>query len=207
MGNDGEVNTSAWQARRNDRNLEGERSRHARLSQLRCGQRRMGMVLAGVLLVPGVATLWTAWQKFTAPAPPSPLALSLAGAGALAVKFVMRDHAGSLPSAFWQPNASSVPVGPPRYPCESGHHRSGLNYRPDPIGLARPDRWAWDCAHERRCGKRSLPGSTGGTPRNSFLRLSWCNDYVVAKLGWLTLPTQGAPPRRKNEEFYECHIP
>src|ERR1700719_395021 len=33
---------------------------------------RMGMVLAGVLLVPGVATLWTAWQKFNMPAPPSP---------------------------------------------------------------------------------------------------------------------------------------
>jgi Co/Zn/Cd efflux system component len=37
---------------------------------------RMGMVLAGVLLVPGVATFWTAWHKFIAPAPPSPLALS-----------------------------------------------------------------------------------------------------------------------------------
>jgi Co/Zn/Cd efflux system component len=33
---------------------------------------RMGMVLAGVLLVPGVATLWTAWHKFTVPVPPSP---------------------------------------------------------------------------------------------------------------------------------------
>jgi Co/Zn/Cd efflux system component len=42
---------------------------------------RMGMVLAGVLLVPGVATLWTAWRKFTVPVPPSPLPLSLAGAG------------------------------------------------------------------------------------------------------------------------------
>jgi Co/Zn/Cd efflux system component len=64
---------------------------------------RMGMVLAGVLLVPGVATLWTAWQKFTTPMPPSPLVLSLAGAGALAVNLscaVMlaryRQHSGSL---------------------------------------------------------------------------------------------------------------
>jgi Co/Zn/Cd efflux system component len=46
---------------------------------------RMGMVLAGVLLVPGVATLWTAWHKFTAPVPPSPLAPSIAGFGALVV--------------------------------------------------------------------------------------------------------------------------
>ena len=67
---------------------------------------RMGMVLAGVLLVPGVATLWTAWQKFTAPAPPSPLALSLAGAGALAVNLscaIMlaryRQYSGSLTRA------------------------------------------------------------------------------------------------------------
>jgi Co/Zn/Cd efflux system component len=66
----------------------------------------MGMVLAGVLLVPGVATLWTAWHKFTAPAPPSPLALSLAGAGALAVNLscaIMlaryRQHSGSLTRA------------------------------------------------------------------------------------------------------------
>ena len=67
---------------------------------------RMGMALAGVLLVPGVATIWTAWHKFTAPAPPSPLALSLAGAGALAVNLscaIMlaryRQHSGSLTRA------------------------------------------------------------------------------------------------------------
>ena len=28
---------------------------------------RVGMVLAGILLVPGLATLWTAWEKFAAP--------------------------------------------------------------------------------------------------------------------------------------------
>lgn len=27
------------------------------------GRARLGMVLAGILLVPGLATLWTAWQK------------------------------------------------------------------------------------------------------------------------------------------------
>jgi Co/Zn/Cd efflux system component len=67
---------------------------------------RMGMVLAGVLLVPGVATLWTAWHKFTVPVPPSPLPLSLAGAGALAVNLscaIMlaryRQQSGSLTRA------------------------------------------------------------------------------------------------------------
>jgi Co/Zn/Cd efflux system component len=43
------------------------------------------MTLAGLLLVPGIATLWTAWDKLTVPVPPEPVPLSLAGAGALAV--------------------------------------------------------------------------------------------------------------------------
>jgi Co/Zn/Cd efflux system component len=67
---------------------------------------RIGMALSGVLLVPGVATLWTAWRKFAVPVPPSPLPLSLAGAGALAVNLscaIMlaryRQHSGSLTRA------------------------------------------------------------------------------------------------------------
>src|SRR5690349_12134210 len=44
---------------------------------------RTGMLLAGILLVPGLATLWTAWQKVGAPVPPDPILLSLAGGGAL----------------------------------------------------------------------------------------------------------------------------
>ena len=46
---------------------------------------RLGMALAGILLVPALATLWTAWQKFAVPVPPAPLPLSLTGAGALVV--------------------------------------------------------------------------------------------------------------------------
>jgi Co/Zn/Cd efflux system component len=45
------------------------------------------MALAGILLIPGLATLWTAWDKFmtlAAPAP-VPVPLSLTGLGALAV--------------------------------------------------------------------------------------------------------------------------
>ena len=45
----------------------------------------LGMALAGILLVPGVATLWTAWAKLSAPVPPAVVPLSLAGLGALAV--------------------------------------------------------------------------------------------------------------------------
>jgi len=67
---------------------------------------RMGMALAGILLIPGLATLWMAWEKFLVPLPPAPLPLSLAGAGALAINlscaFMLlrfRSHSGSLTRA------------------------------------------------------------------------------------------------------------
>lgn len=67
---------------------------------------RVGMALAGILLVPGLATLWTAWEKFNMPVPPEPVPLTLAGAGALAVNLACalllaryRAHQGSLTRA------------------------------------------------------------------------------------------------------------
>jgi Co/Zn/Cd efflux system component len=67
---------------------------------------RLGMLLAAILLVPGLATLWTAWEKFNVPVPPEPVALSLAGLGALAVNLSCatmlaryRHHSGSLTRA------------------------------------------------------------------------------------------------------------
>jgi Co/Zn/Cd efflux system component len=45
----------------------------------------MGVVLAGILLVPGIATVWTAWQKFLLPVAPAPMPMSFTGLGALAV--------------------------------------------------------------------------------------------------------------------------
>ena len=67
---------------------------------------RLGMALAGVLLIPGLATLWTGWDKFMVPLPPAPLPLSLAGAGALVINlscaFMLvrfRAHSGSLTRA------------------------------------------------------------------------------------------------------------
>ena len=66
----------------------------------------VGMVLAGILLVPGLATLWTAWDKFLLPVPPAPLPLSLTGAGAMGVNLTCalmlaryRTHGGSLTRA------------------------------------------------------------------------------------------------------------
>ena len=67
---------------------------------------RLGMALAGILLVPGIATLWTAWHKFNVPLAPEPLPLSLTGLGALGVNlscaFMLaryRHHGGSLTRA------------------------------------------------------------------------------------------------------------
>jgi Co/Zn/Cd efflux system component len=70
------------------------------------GRARLGMALAGILLIPGLATLWTAWGKFVAPMAPAPLPLSLTGLGALAINlscaFMLarfRAHSGSLTRA------------------------------------------------------------------------------------------------------------
>lgn len=67
---------------------------------------RVGMALAGILLVPGLATLWTAWEKFNVPAAPDAVLLSLTGLGALAVNLSCalmlaryRHHSGSLTKA------------------------------------------------------------------------------------------------------------
>jgi Co/Zn/Cd efflux system component len=67
---------------------------------------RLGMVLAGILLIPGLATLWTAWGKVLAPMPPAPFPLSLTGLGALGINlscaFMLarfRAHSGSLTRA------------------------------------------------------------------------------------------------------------
>ena len=67
---------------------------------------RLGMVLAGVILVPVAATLWTAWQKFSLPVPPQPIPLTLTGAGAFVVNLAsafllarFRHHSGSLTRA------------------------------------------------------------------------------------------------------------
>jgi Co/Zn/Cd efflux system component len=66
----------------------------------------VGMLLAVVLFAPGVATLWTAWEKFNFPVPPAALPLTLTGLGALAINLFcavllarVRTHSGSLTRA------------------------------------------------------------------------------------------------------------
>jgi Co/Zn/Cd efflux system component len=58
------------------------------------------------LLIPGLATVWTAWEKFNLPLPPAPFALTVTGLGALAVNVAcaliltrFRHHSGSLTKA------------------------------------------------------------------------------------------------------------
>jgi len=67
---------------------------------------RLGMILAGILLVPAVATLWTAWTKFLLPVPPAVVPMTLTGLGALVVNLTcalilarFRHHGGSLSRA------------------------------------------------------------------------------------------------------------
>jgi Co/Zn/Cd efflux system component len=67
---------------------------------------RLGMILAAILLVPGIAALWTAWEKFLAPTAPAALPLTLAGCGALVINLCcagllarFRSHSGSLTRA------------------------------------------------------------------------------------------------------------
>jgi Co/Zn/Cd efflux system component len=67
---------------------------------------RVGMVLSGLLLVPALAALWTAWQKLAAPTPPAPWALTTTGLGALGVNLAcafllarFRHDPGSLATA------------------------------------------------------------------------------------------------------------
>ena len=66
----------------------------------------LGMVLALILLVPGIATVVTAWQRLQLPVAPDPVLLGVTGAGALVVNVAcalllarFRAHAGSLSRA------------------------------------------------------------------------------------------------------------
>lgn len=67
---------------------------------------RVGMALAGLILIPGLSCLWVAGQKFFHPAVPDPHLLSLTAFGALVVNvgcaFLLtryRHHSGSLTRA------------------------------------------------------------------------------------------------------------
>jgi Co/Zn/Cd efflux system component len=67
---------------------------------------RLGMALAGILLIPALACLWMLIRKVNAPVPPAAIPLSVTGLGALAINFFCavtlarhRHGAGSLTKA------------------------------------------------------------------------------------------------------------
>lgn len=67
---------------------------------------RVGMALAGILLVPALAFLWALWRKYADPIAPSAVPLTFTGGGALVVNlfcaFILarfRHHSGSLTKA------------------------------------------------------------------------------------------------------------
>ena len=69
---------------------------------------RVGVGLAALLLLPGTAALWTAWQSLSATAPPDPFLLSATGLGALLINLLCaallvqyRRQSGSLVRAAW----------------------------------------------------------------------------------------------------------
>lgn len=69
---------------------------------------RLGMALAGILLLPALATAYAAWQKFATMTPPAALPLTLTGLGALAVNLTCavmlarhRGGSGSLTRAAY----------------------------------------------------------------------------------------------------------
>src|SRR5258708_5327019 len=122
---------------------------------------RLGKALAGILLIPGLATLWTAWEKFMAPLPPSPFALSLTGAGALAINlscaFMLarfRAHRGSLTRAAFLSarndalaNVAIIVAGPMTAFTLSGWPDPGVG--PGIAALnADAARQVWNAAHE-----------------------------------------------------------
>lgn len=79
---------------------------------------RLGAVLAGILLVPALATAYAAYEKFSEMAPPAPVPLTLTGLGAVAVNLVCawmlarhRESGGSLTRAAWLSARNDVAAG------------------------------------------------------------------------------------------------
>jgi Co/Zn/Cd efflux system component len=76
---------------------------------------RLGSVLAGILLIPGLATLWTAWGNFHTHAVPDPKLLSVTALGALIVNLAcalmlarVRNQGGSLTRAAFLSSRNDV---------------------------------------------------------------------------------------------------
>ena len=94
---------------------------------------RLGKAFAGILLVPGLATLWTAAHRFMVPVVPAPIPLSLTGLGAFAVNFSCalllarhRHHAGtaSNSSRAGHPGYDPLGAGSPGSSCQTADFKT-----------------------------------------------------------------------------------
>lgn len=72
---------------------------------------RLGMALAGILLVPGLATLWTAFDKFMSPSAARTFAPDGYGRGRPCRQSHLRPHAGAVPRPWRQPHPRGLLVG------------------------------------------------------------------------------------------------
>jgi divalent metal cation (Fe/Co/Zn/Cd) transporter len=72
---------------------------------------KLGMALAGLLLVPGIATLWTAWAQFASPVAAGPGAAHAGWGGGAGGERGVRAAAGAVQAARREPDAGGVPVG------------------------------------------------------------------------------------------------
>ena len=72
---------------------------------------QVGMALAMLLLVPGIATAWTAWQKIAAPLAPEPTAAFAHRPGRPGGQRQLRAAADAFPRLQRQPDARRIPFG------------------------------------------------------------------------------------------------
>ena len=129
---------------------------------------RVGIALAGILLVPAMATLWTAWGKLALPVAPDAALLALTGAGALAVNLVCALMLARSPSPPRQPHQGSIPLGAQRRVSKHRHYRRGARDGPSSaLRVAGLDRRIGHCRLERSSGRRGLAGGTAGTSGRS----------------------------------------
>ena len=113
---------------------------------------RLGMILAVVILVPGLATLVMAWLRFADCTPPQPLAIGLTGLGALAVNATCAFLLARRARGGRQPRQGGVSLGTQRRAGKPRDHRRGAGDGGDALALARPRRRARHRRAERRRG-------------------------------------------------------
>jgi hypothetical protein len=100
---------------------------------------RLGMALAGILLVPGLATLWTAWHKFLIPIPPPPATLTDWGEFTGRESFVCA-HAKSLSAQCRQSDRRGFPSARNDVLANVAYHRSRENHRRTPHSVIPGDK-------------------------------------------------------------------